>query len=63
MTNLNKTKEEIIYELLISLNNGNNATMYERLKYAKVQYSQLVEEVIVKEFPSARPKKDENIKE
>jgi hypothetical protein len=58
MTNLNKTKEEIIYELLISLNNGNNATMYERVKYAKVQYSQLVEEGIVKEFPSARPKKD-----
>ena len=63
MTNLNKTKEEIIYELLISLNNGNNATMYERVKYAKVQYSQLVEEGIVKEFPSARPKEDENIKE
>lgn len=52
MTNLNKTKEEIIYELLISLNNGNNATIYERLKYAKVQYSQLVEEGIVIEYPS-----------
>ena len=63
MTNLNKKKEEIIYELLISLNNGNNATMYERLKYAKVQYSQLVEEGIVKEFPSVRPKKDEDREE
>ena len=25
MTNLNKTKEEIIYELLLSINQGNNS--------------------------------------
>ena len=49
MTNLNKSKEQIIYELLISMNNGNNACYDDRLQYAIEQYEQLVEKGIVVE--------------
>lgn len=49
MTNLNKTKEQIIYELLISMNNGDNACYDDRLQYAMKQYEQLVKNKIVVE--------------
>ena len=49
MTNLKKTKEEIIYEILLSLNNGNSGYIDERVKYAIKQYEQLVEQKIIKE--------------
>ena len=49
MTNLKKTKEEIIYEILLSLNNGNSGYIDERVKYDIKQYEQLVEQKIIKE--------------
>lgn len=49
MTNLNKSKEQIIYELLISMNNGDNACYDDRLQYAMKQYEQLVKNKIVVE--------------
>lgn len=56
-TNLKKTKEEIIYELVLSLNQGNfdGNYLYEsgkaspRITYAMKQYDALVENGIVKE--------------
>lgn len=61
MTNLNKTKEEIIYELLISLNNGNNGYSNHRLMYAIEQYDQLVNAGIIKEFPLEDSKTEKDI--
>ena len=52
MTYLDKTKEQIIFELLISLNNGSYGNFEERLKYTIIQYNQLVEAGIVIEYPS-----------
>lgn len=49
MTNLKKTREEIIYELLLSLNNGNSGYINSRVEYAIEQYEKLVEENIIKE--------------
>lgn len=48
MTNLNKEREEIIYELLLSLNNGNACYVDDRVRIAIDQYNQLVENKIVK---------------
>lgn len=45
----NKTREEIIYELLLSLNNGDTAYYSERIEYAILQYNQLVRKGIVSE--------------
>lgn len=39
---LNKTKEEIIYELVLSLNKGNSGYVDQRVDYAIKQYEQLV---------------------
>ena len=50
MTNLNKTKEEIIYELVLSLNQGNCRYAEDRVEIAMAQYEELVEEEIVKEI-------------
>lgn len=47
-TNLGKTKEEIIYELLISLNRGNSGYAYERVQKAIDQYQKLVSAGIIK---------------
>ena len=41
MTNLNKTKDQIIYELLLSLNEGNCGYVDSRVDYAVQQYEQL----------------------
>jgi hypothetical protein len=53
MTNLNKTREEIIYELVLSLNKGDSYYAMQRIDFAIDQYNQLVKNGIVKE--------DENI--
>jgi hypothetical protein len=46
-TNLGKTNKEIIYELLLSMNNGNCFTYDVRLLYAYKQYLQLIERGII----------------
>ena len=48
-TNLKKTKEEIIYELLLSLNRGNSGYIDGRPRCAIEQYEQLVKNGIIKE--------------
>lgn len=48
MTNLNKTKEEIIYELVLSLNNGNCCYANERVKIAVSQFNELVDNGYIK---------------
>lgn len=50
MTNLNKTKEEIIYEMVLSLNQGNCRYAEDRVEIAMAQYEELVKEEIVKEI-------------
>ena len=57
MTNLNKTKEEIIFELVLSLNKGDSgyATGYgsddsPRVENAIIQYNALVKAGIIKEI-------------
>lgn len=48
-TNLGKTKEEIVYEILLNLNRGNSGCIDSRVKYAIEQYNLLVEQGIIKE--------------
>lgn len=52
MTNLNKTREEIVYELLISLNHGNSSYVQDRVRLAIDQYDELVQRGIVKKLES-----------
>ena len=47
-TNLDKTKEEIIYELLISLNQGNCGYSGDRVQEAIDQYQKMVRVGIIK---------------
>lgn len=52
-TNLGKTKEEIIYELLLSLNAGDNyyvRSTDDRIQFAKHQYERLVDEGVIEEL-------------
>ena len=52
-TNLGKTKEEIIYELLLSLNTGNSYYIKgtdDRIWLAKYQYERLVDEGVIEEL-------------
>lgn len=52
-TNLGKTKEEIIYELLLSLNTGDSYYVKgteDRVWLAKSQYDRLVDEGVIKEL-------------
>lgn len=49
MTNLNKSKEEIIYELVLSLNKGDSYYVNQRVDVALEQYNKLVEKGVVKE--------------
>jgi len=44
-----KTREDIIYEILISLNQGNSGDINNRIQYAIEQYEELVSEGIIKE--------------
>ena len=46
------TKEEIILQLVLSLNRGNSGGAYDRVGYAVRQYEQLVERGIIKEDES-----------
>ena len=48
-TNLGKTKEEIIFELLLSLNKGNSGYIDDRIYKAIEQYDYLVSEGIIVE--------------
>ena len=50
MTNLNKEKEEIIYEILLSLNNGNSCCVDERVEIAVEQYNELIKNGIIVEW-------------
>lgn len=43
------TKEEIILQLVLSLNHGNSCYIHDRVGYAIDQYEQLVERGIIKE--------------
>ena len=43
------TKEEIILQLVLSLNRGNSGGAYDRVNYAITQYKQMVERGIIKE--------------
>ena len=43
------TKEEIILQLVLSLNRGNSGGAYDRVGYAVRQYEQLVDRGIIKE--------------
>lgn len=49
VTNLNKTKEEIIYELVLSLNQGSSSYASDRVNIAVIQYNKMVENGIIKE--------------
>ena len=52
-TNLGKTKEQIIYEILLSLNTGNSYYVQDeqdRIWFAEYQYKKLVKEGIVQEI-------------
>ena len=52
-TNLGKTKEEIIYELLLSLNAGDNyyvRSTDDRIQLVKHQYERLVDEGVIEEL-------------
>ncbi|MEE1255564.1 MAG: hypothetical protein UHN47_03505 [Lachnospiraceae bacterium] len=55
MTNLNKSREEIIYELLISINQGNSDYLRSdgeatpRIDLAIAQYDALVKRGVIKE--------------
>ena len=53
MTNVGKTKAEIILELVISLNRGDTGGNYDRVGFAVRQYEQLVDRGIIKEEPDA----------
>lgn len=48
-TNLGKTREEIIFELLKSLNQGNSGYVGERADKAIMQYNQLVNRNVIVE--------------
>ncbi len=50
MTNLNKTREEIIYELALSLNKGDTYAPEDRVRIAVAQYADLVNEKIITEW-------------
>lgn len=43
------TKEEIILQLVLSLNRGDTGNAYDRVSYAIAQYERLVERGIIKE--------------
>lgn len=49
MTNLGKTKAEIILDLVLSLNRGACGTIADRPHYAIEQYSRLVASGVIKE--------------
>ena len=51
-TNLGKTREEIIFEILLSLNKGNSECVDYRVSNAIRQYNQLVKNGFVVELPN-----------
>ncbi len=50
MTNLNKTREEIIYELVLSFNKGDSCVPEDRVRLAVAQYTDLVNEGVINEW-------------
>lgn len=50
MTNLNKTRAEIIYEILLSFNKGDSCIPEDRVRLAVAQYTDLVNEKIIYEW-------------
>jgi hypothetical protein len=48
MTNIGKTREDIIFELVKSLNIGNSGYVDSRVDYAIEQYNQLVRSGVIK---------------
>lgn len=60
MTNLNKTKEEIIYEIVLSLNKGNSCSIQERVRLAIAQYDDLVSKKIITEETEKTKEKECN---
>lgn len=51
-----KTREDIIYELLLSLNEGNCGDIEKRVDYAIMQYEQLIKKVIEYEATEVKNK-------
>ena len=58
-----KTREDIIYELLLSLNEGNCGDIENRVDYAIMQYEQLIKKVIEHEATEVKNKNGGNIDE
>ena len=52
MTNMGKTKTEIIFDLVLSMNRGNSGYIYERVDNAIKQYTDLLRLGIIKEETS-----------
>lgn len=46
------TKEEIILQLVLSLNRGDSGGALDRVRYATIQYEQMVERGIIKKEES-----------
>ena len=51
MTNIGKTKADIILELVLALNKGDSLSVERRVHWAEVQYNQRVERGIIVEEP------------
>lgn len=49
MTNIGKTKAEVILDLVLSLNRGNSGSIESRPRFAEQQYKELVGRGIIKE--------------
>lgn len=58
-----KTREDIIYEILISLNQGNCGDIENRVHYAIKQYEQLIEKVIEHEITEIKNRNGEDSNE
>ena len=49
MTNIGKTKAEIILDLVLSMNRGDSMSVEVRVQYAERQYNDMVARGIIKE--------------
>jgi hypothetical protein len=49
MTNIGKTKAEIILELVLALNRGDSCSVDNRVHWAERQYEEMVEQGIIVE--------------
>jgi peroxiredoxin len=62
MTNIGKTKVEIILELVLSLNAGGFGYFSKRVDFAIEQYNMLVEKGIIKETEHCQEEKPTDVK-